>query len=90
MARTKKDKVLARLQAADGWVCHKTLKHPQIGGLNARNRVSELRQAGYAIVSETCRCVQCRHSRLVSIGRNESPTYVAAYRLVEAAKARAS
>lgn len=83
MAKSRRERVHTRLAEADGeWVCSRTLSHPQIGGRRLAARVYELRVRGVAVETRTCGCVQCHHSRLVALRRNEPPTRLAAYRLV--------
>jgi len=89
MARTRRQRVHDRLVEADGeWVCSRTLCHPQVGGRRAAARIWELRRDGLVVETKTCACEQCRYSRLGSLRRNEPPTRLAAYRLVEAATER--
>lgn len=82
MRRTKTEKVRDRLEDADGgWVCIRTLWHPQVGGNRAGARVHELREAGVVVERRSCECHQCRYHRENAKRRNEPAVYVSAYRI---------
>lgn len=82
------DRLTKALSAAeqgrgDGWVCARTLMHPEVGGNRWNARLHELIDAGVRVEKKAaCDCGQCRHSARRARQRGEQPTRLTAWRLV--------
>lgn len=84
--KSRRDRVLGALKRGkdkgDGWVCARSLIHPQCGGNRASARLHELRKAGVRMESKTCDCAECRYYNKRAIDRSEQAPYMKAWRLL--------
>ncbi len=81
----RRTRVLHALQRAteqgDGWVCARSLMHPQLGVNRFGARLHELRRDGVVLERRVCACEQCRWQADQARRRGGAPTCLHAWRI---------